>query len=311
MIVVFLVIPSQDYGKGATSFSDSALYLAAVYIPRTTTKDDTPKGGPENLNDLDSQISDNTFMPVSAPFSAPTRQGIIQYQVKPGDTLSSIAQAYHLKSSTLAWANNFSNNTTLKPGQTLKVLPVDGIVHTVKKGETVSSISLVYKVYTEDIIGVNNLSDQGLIVIGQELVIPGGSPLPSLQKAIKPNTSSEKILADVRGSLVNPAAGSYKSQGLHWRNAVDLANVCGSPIVAAASGTVSKVETVGWNGGFGKYVMIQHASGVVSVYGHMSQVFVTLGQAVGQGSRIGSIGQTGHATGCHVHFEVRGGVNPF
>lgn len=309
------MFPYSNYGKGTTSFGDSALYLVALYTPLRISQDVGAKGGSDNLLDIESQVTDNTFMPLSLPSQEPGRKGITNYEVKLGDTVGSIASQFNLNATTVLWANGLSAGSRLKPGQNLKILPVDGIMYTVKKGDTLGSISLTYKVYTETIIDVNNLSSQGFIMIGQDLIIPGGVPLPPRPKPLLGNgsvaPSGEQILADVRGALVNPAPGGHLSQGLHYRNAVDLANSCGAPIVAAATGTVIKADTEGWNGGFGKYVMMSHPSGFITVYGHMSQVLVLAGQSVSQGSRIGLIGQTGHATGCHVHFEVRGGINPF
>ncbi|MBI3273934.1 MAG: LysM peptidoglycan-binding domain-containing M23 family metallopeptidase [Candidatus Colwellbacteria bacterium] len=182
------------------------------------------------------------------------------------------------------------------------------MLHQVRKGETISSLSLAYRVYTEDIIDANRLSPEGFIVAGETLIIPGATPLPP--PLSRPRTS-EKVLVDVRGTLINPVPGSHRSQGLHWRNAVDLANSCGAPVVASAGGEVIKADGAGWNGGFGKYVMLAHAAGFVTVYGHLSAISVTPGQQIDQSERIGSLGQTGRATGCHVHFEVRGAANPF
>ncbi len=228
--------------------------------------------------------------------------------MREGDTLGGVAASYNLKLSTVLWANNLSEKSSIHTGQKLAILPVDGILHKVKSGETLSSLSLAYQVYTEEMMNINDISPDGFIVAGQTLIIPGAKPLaPPAKRSV----SREPILANVQGALVNPAPGARLSQGLHWRNAIDLANSCGSPLVAAASGTVLKADGTGWNGGFGKYIMIQHAGGFVTLYGHLSEILVAPGEAIGQGEPIGSIGATGHATGCHVHFEVRGGVNPF
>lgn len=266
------------------------------------------KGGLEDTNDIESQIFDNTFIPLNLPSPAPSRSGVIDYIVSQGETVQSISSKFNLTMQTVLWANNLTARSRLKEGQMLKILPTDGVLHLVRKGETISSLSLAYRVYTEDIIDANRLSSEGFIVAGETLIIPGARPLPP--PASRPRIS-EKILVDVRGALTNPAPGSHRSQGLHWRNAVDLANSCGGPVAAAAGGEVIKADGAGWNGGFGKYVMLAHAGGFITVYGHLSGILVSPGQQVGQGERIGSLGATGRATGCHVHFEVRGAQNPF
>lgn len=105
------------------------------------------------------------------------------------------------------------------------------------------------------------------------------------------------------------------AQGIDWgvihsHNGVDIANTCGTSIVAAADGTVKSVDT-GWNGGYGTAVLIRHGNGTETYYAHMAKVLVEAGDKVEQGEKLGTIGLTGKTTGCHVHFEVHGGVNPF
>ena len=69
----------------------------------------------------------------------------------------------------------------------------------------------------------------------------------------------------------------------------------------------------GWNDGYGKCVIISHGNGMTTLYGHCSALLVSTGQAVSKGQAIGRIGETGDATGPHLHFEVSVGgrnVNP-
>jgi len=77
----------------------------------------------------------------------------------------------------------------------------------------------------------------------------------------------------------------------------------GDPITPFMVGTVIKAEQLWW--GYGKYVEINHGNHVVSIYGHMSKLFVYKGEPVKLGQVIGLEGQTGWATGPHVHFEIR------
>jgi murein DD-endopeptidase MepM/ murein hydrolase activator NlpD len=100
------------------------------------------------------------------------------------------------------------------------------------------------------------------------------------------------------------------TQGLHGFDAVDIGCPTGTPIYAAAAGTVIIAKSAGWNGGYGKYVAIKHDNGTETVYGHMHEVDVQVGETVAQGQQIGEVGMTGRATGPHVHFEVRGAKNP-
>ena len=82
---------------------------------------------------------------------------------------------------------------------------------------------------------------------------------------------------------------------------IDIGVPCGTPIHAAASGTVIYS---GWMDGYGNFVVIDHGNGLATAYGHQSAIYVS-GGSVSQGQSIGAVGSTGNSTGCHLHFEVR------
>ena len=116
--------------------------------------------------------------------------------------------------------------------------------------------------------------------------------------------------------FIFPVEG-HISQGIHYYNAVDISNDCGTPIYAAAAGLVQRVVTNGgWNFGMGNHITILHTNGVSSYYGHIMTSFVRPGQQVNVGDRIAFIGGrpgmagAGESTGCHVHFQVLGAANP-
>ena len=105
-----------------------------------------------------------------------------------------------------------------------------------------------------------------------------------------------------------PTTGVVTSPyGLRWGGSdfhpgIDIANDLGTPIVATADGVV---EYAGWNsGGYGNMVDINHGNGIMTRYGHGSQVIVSAGQHVARGQVIMLMGSTGFSTGPHVHYEV-------
>jgi murein DD-endopeptidase MepM/ murein hydrolase activator NlpD len=113
------------------------------------------------------------------------------------------------------------------------------------------------------------------------------------------------------GGYIWPVNGSVVSPfGQRWGRlhaGVDIAVPAGTPIRAAASGTVAMA---GWMGGYGQYTCIQHGGGVATCYAHQSSIGVGSGASVKQGQVIGSVGCTGHCFGDHLHFEVRVNGSP-
>lgn len=93
-----------------------------------------------------------------------------------------------------------------------------------------------------------------------------------------------------------------------YHNGIDLPAPVGTPVLAAESGTITYAS---WGNGFGNVVYIEHLDGVVTIYAHLSQINVTVGQKVIRGQMVGKVGSTGKSSGPHLHFEVRPkGVDP-
>jgi murein DD-endopeptidase MepM/ murein hydrolase activator NlpD len=106
--------------------------------------------------------------------------------------------------------------------------------------------------------------------------------------------------------LVWPVHGTITSGfGPRWgrmHEGLDIAGGSGTPIAAAATGTVI---SAGWSGGYGQLVVLDHGNGLSTAYAHLSSISVSSGQTVPQGSVVGGMGTTGSSTGVHLHFEVR------
>jgi murein DD-endopeptidase MepM/ murein hydrolase activator NlpD len=107
-----------------------------------------------------------------------------------------------------------------------------------------------------------------------------------------------------------PVGGPVTS-GFGWRwgrmhEGIDIGAACGTPIRAAAGGSVIYA---GWMSGYGNISIIDHGGGIATAYAHQSAISVG-GGSVSQGQVIGSVGNTGYSTGCHLHFEVRVNGSP-
>lgn len=91
-------------------------------------------------------------------------------------------------------------------------------------------------------------------------------------------------------------------------NGIDLAAPCGTNVVAAADGTVIYINEDSRNCtscGYGNHVIVEHKNGYRSVYGHLTSISVKMGQKLNSGEKVGTVGNTGHSYGCHLHFEIR------
>ncbi|MGZ8514463.1 MAG: peptidoglycan DD-metalloendopeptidase family protein, partial [Candidatus Limnocylindrales bacterium] len=223
---------------------------------------------------------------------------------------------------TIWWANDLQSKDALHIGQQLSIPPVTGLVVTVTAADTLDSLARRYDVDATDILVENGLKDPNLVV-GQVLVIPGaaGKGIPTPKPVTRPSNGSSgggiigRGIANgpstfTGGHFMWPVVGgaNYISQYFHYGHfAVDIAADYGSEVRAAGAGTV---VFAGWKGNGGGYqVWISHGSNLYTTYNHMSAISVGYGQSVSAGQQVGRVGQSGDATGPHLHFEVwRGAV---
>jgi len=256
-----------------------------------------------------------------SPAPEETRNAIVEYEVTGDETLAGLAEKFNVNVETIAWANDLSKNASLKTGQKLIIPPVSGVIHYAAAGDTLAQIAKKYQAQPEEIVAFNELAGENDVFIGDVLMVPGGKIIPPAPKALTSSKTAPAPATTASGLAAMPAdyflcpvgSACKRTQGLHFRNAVDLTGgYCGAPIYAAASGTVIKAKIGGWNGGAGNNITISHMGGTVTThYYHLQSVAVASGQEVKKGDVIGTMGKTGQATGCHLHFEVGGAKNPF
>jgi flagellar protein FlgJ len=141
----------------------------------------------------------------------------------------------------------------------------------------------------------------------------GSTSVAFASENARPMIGSVSLQLPIRGEIRSvfgprrdPINGRHR-----FHQGIDIAAVRGTPIGAAAAG---QVIFAGKNKGYGNMVMIEHADGRRTLYGHAERLFVKTGDTVTAGETIAAVGSTGHSTGPHLHFEVREGgraVNPF
>lgn len=251
-----------------------------------------------------------TILPVSG----------VQYKVGKGDSLITIAKQYGSNVDEIRQVNDLDGNT-IKIGQVLIIpnaMPIEKkVVATApvseKKVEKVSS---------------NETSSATVLKIEEKSVAS------EIKKEEAPNSSLEELKEDLvivtdtanngavppvlvsgvetKNYFTHPVPGSILTQGRHGFNSVDFGAPRGTPILAAADGVVIVEKGDGkWYGGYGNYIVIAHDNGTQTLYSHNTKNIVSAGDIVKQGQQIATVGSTGRSTGPHLHFEVRGGTNPW
>ncbi|MET9475010.1 LysM peptidoglycan-binding domain-containing M23 family metallopeptidase, partial [Streptomyces sp. NPDC002922] len=167
-----------------------------------------------------------------------------------------------------------------------------------------------------EVIGGN----PSLILPGMKLTLGGSAaatgttqaaPAPS-KAPVAPKPAAPSAAQSSSSGYVAPVPGkhttNYRASGANWSSGshtgIDFPVATGTSVKAITSGTV---VTAGWGGAYGNEVVVKHADGHYSQYGHLSALSVSVGQAVSAGQQIGLSGATGNVTGPHLHFEVRTG----
>jgi murein DD-endopeptidase MepM/ murein hydrolase activator NlpD len=256
------------------------------------------------------------------------------HTVANGETVSTIAASYGIKTQTILWENGLSNANSIRVGQKLFVPPVDGVTYYAKKTDTVDKLAKAFGVPADSIKRQNGLAASTL-TLGQSVFIPGAKPIEdevitvrTTPVRIGTGTRINNVVASSGGAIlpgskdipigdkpfIYPTRGKLTQGYRKGHYAVDIADSSQPPIWAAGAGTVIKANTgcatvsYGCGGGYGNYIIIDHGNGLQTLYGHMTYIEVKVGDKVSQGMVIGKMGRTGNVrgkTGIHLHYEVR------
>lgn len=286
-----------------------------------------------DLRGMEPQVARDALNPFTIIPDRP-RNITIEYTIERGDTVYDIAQRFGLTQESIAWSNDRRSLWTLTPGSTLKIPPVDGVIHVAVGSATIADIADLYQIDDPMIIieseanQLQGLDPSTVPPSGMEIFIPGG-----IAEAINwappvvtgsgssggsgpggsPGTVSFEPGAPGSCAPMPPGAGtawgSPMNRGSYtitrgysdWHPGIDLAAPTGTPIFAANGGTVIFAGRSNW--GYGLAVVISSGP-FFTLYGHMSQVNVSCGQVVGTGQQIGAVGSTGNSSGPHLHFEI-------
>ena len=220
----------------------------------------------------------------------------------------------------IMWAMNAVNCSTRAETAVIETTDEDGNPTTTEITETVLVIELTHKTPDEMALDYHFTSRQntylqllqdpqyeelwaellgGFAQGGGELMNPDSTRIPT--GTLQWPLPVAGTITSPFGHRIDPLTGEVSSH-----TGTDIACAEGTPILAAADGTVTVANGLdSWGGSYGYYIQIDHGSGLETLYAHCSAICVTTGQQVQAGQVIGYVGHTGRVTGNHLHLEVR------
>ncbi len=203
-----------------------------------------------------------------------------------------------------------------------------GVTHVVAPGQTLFRISQAYQVTVAVLLEANRRQASAPLRVGQRLFIPGATTVKKVEASQPLTTEEREVLerslsevaippppapdlprprvktdADFLWPIVGPVNSPFGPRWGRFHAGIDIGSPHYQEVVAAADGEVIYADDT--NGPLGKAVVLQHGRGMRTVYAHLSIIIAAEGHTVRQGQAIGGVGDTGRATGPHLHFEVR------
>ncbi|AZM92126.1 M23 family metallopeptidase [Streptomyces sp. W1SF4] len=253
----------------------------------------------------------------AAPAAAPTAAAPTVYTVVPGDYLSKIAAERHIEG---GWEQLYADNreavgadpSLIHPGLKLNLVGGQDAAPAPKApAAPVEESSSEAPAAPE---GLNGKAPKaaGKTTAGKPSRTSGGAAAQGSGAAAKSEKAAAPAAPAAASGFTAPVGGGvstqYRTSGAMWSSGyhtgVDFIASTGTTVRAVGAGTV---VSAGWGGAYGNEVVIRHADGKYSQYGHLSSLSVSVGQSVTGGQAIGLSGATGNVTGPHLHFEIRTG----
>jgi len=251
----------------------------------------------------------------------------VQYTVQEGDSLWAIAHRNGIRVEDLIAANPGINPDRLSLGQVISLARSEPAINVVAVAEKTVEETIPYEVevqYAADkwrgYRKVLKAGQNGLKEMRVRITAYNGRPQAKeiLSQAVKREpvkqvevrgrgyvVASRASSGESTGRLGWPLRGAitsgYGYRGREFHSGIDIDGSYGEAIVAAEDG---RVVDAGWNGGYGRTIVIDHGGGLKTLYAHCSSILVDVGDRVERGEVIGRVGSSGRSTGSHLHFEV-------
>ena len=223
-----------------------------------------------------------------------------EYILKPGDNLQSVAARLGISVDAIASASGAVFVHAFSSGDRVLVPNFDGISYMSSSSCSLEELSAKYHIPAADIRRFNDWKG-GRLARGDRVFIPGATMDP-LEQGMFYGTAfgsplDEVLISSSFGARNDPFTGRAAFHG-----GVDFAAPLGTSVRAAHEGVV---EFASWSGGYGNLIVIRHAFGYRTLYGHLQRMDVRAGEQVRMGAVIGRVGSTGYSTGPHLHFELQ------
>jgi lipoprotein NlpD len=207
--------------------------------------------------------------------------------------------------------------------------PSGRCVHVIRRGDSLARVAARYRTTRQSLIAANPSVSPDRLRIGQRLQISGcrvaiarrheeptPAPLESTVTQLVARVGPRRVLTRLylavpdfdratvkfQWPIEGPIGSGFGRRHGGWHAGIDILAEMGTPIHAAAAGTVI---ASGWERYYGRMIKIEHAGGFVSVYAHNLENLVDVGEEVEVGRVIGTVGRSGHASANHLHFEIR------
>ncbi len=267
------------------------------------------------------------------------QKGLERHVVREGESLWTIARANDLRVKDIEAVNPGLKSESLQIGQILNIVRNKPLVTVVSTMVQSAEVPLPYqtkeikdrqiargkskvrntghnglKKVTTRIVRQNGLVTAQKVLISQVLRQPVDKVVAvgaGSRQVARFRVASRSEAGGGDGSLSWPLRGSitsgYGYRGREFHTGIDIDGVTGDPVRASASGTV---VTTGWEGGYGRTIVVDHGDGLSTLYAHLSEIYVGVGERIDSGQSIGAVGSTGRSTGSHLHFEVLNNGSP-
>ncbi len=239
------------------------------------------------------------FYSTDVTLAATSQAWGLWHNVRKGDTVSGIARKYNVSVRSIYSANRIHSPRRLNIGRKLfipGVAPsqrIDGNWYKVKTGDTLYGIGRKHNVSWRSIMSANpKLKSPHMIQPKQKFFIPNPHAI-----GFKAPLHSRLTVTSDYGYRRHPI-----SKRLKFHHGTDFRAKSRTLVYASKSGRVVRAK---WDRGYGRVVVIEHTGGYTTWYGHLSAIRVKAGQKVKREQVIGLSGSSGHATGPHLHFEIR------